>query len=248
MNISLAEISTRAPEGMDKQRTKAETAAIVDELDELQNMLYAEAKHAVLIVVQGMDASGKDGLSRNVFSHMNPQGLRVESFKVPTEEELAHDFLWRVHRHTPAKGRIQVFNRSYYEDVLVTRVKGLADNATSMQRMRAINDFERLLVEDNATEILKIYLHVSQERQLERLRERTEDPRKMWKYSADDIKDIGLHDTYQRYYEDVFRHCSGQPWQIIPADQNWYKEYLVAKLLRDRLKSLDMQYPGLKLS
>jgi len=246
MNIDLAAISTRAPKGMDKAKTKEETEKILQELDELQNLLYAERRHAVLIVIQGMDASGKDGLSRHVFSRMNPQGLQVESFKVPTEEEDAHDFLWRVHRVAPAKGRIQIFNRSHYESVLVTRVKGLSDDETCMKRMRSINDFERLLVEDNATEVIKLYLHVSQERQLERLQERMKIPAKMWKYSADDLTDIKLHETYRHYYEEVFRHCSEQPWHIIPSDQNWYKEHLVARILRDRLKSLDMQYPGLK--
>jgi PPK2 family polyphosphate:nucleotide phosphotransferase len=247
MTINLAEISTRAPKGLDKAETKKKTEVILQELDELQNLLYAEQRRAVLIIIQGMDASGKDGLSRHVFSRMNPQGVQVESFKAPTEQELAHDFLWRVHRAVPAKGRIQIFNRSHYEDVLVTRVKGLSDDETCMKRMRAINDFERLLVEDNATEVIKLYLHVSQERQLERLKERMENPAKMWKYSPDDIKDIKLHETYSHYYEEVFRHCSEQPWEIIPADQNWYKEYLVAKILRGRLESLNMAYPVLKL-
>lgn len=247
MNINLANISTRAPKGLDKDATKLETGRILAELDELQNKLYAGRQHAVLIIIQGMDASGKDGLSRHVFSCMNPQGVQVESFKVPTEDELAHDFLWRVHRFAPAKGRIQIFNRSHYEDVLVTRVKGLTSDEQALKKMRAINDFERLLVEeDNATQIIKVYLHVSQERQLERLEERTQNPAKMWKYSKEDIVDIKLHETYRHYYEEVFRHCSEQPWEIVPADQNWYKEYLVAKLLRDRLHGLGMQYPGLE--
>ena len=163
--IVLKEISTRAPKGMDKQETKEKTAKILEELDALQNLLYAESKHSVLVVIQGLDASGKDGVIRNVFGSLNPQGVTVKSFKAPTAEELAHDFLWRVHAAAPARGIIQLFNRSHYEDILITRVHKWCDDKTAKKRMKAINDFERLLTEHNNTQILKFYLHVSAEEQ-----------------------------------------------------------------------------------
>ena len=239
----LAEIPTRAPKDADKKKTKEETEALLAELSDLQNLLYAESKHAILIVLQGMDASGKDGLIRDVFSRMNPQGVRVQSFKVPTEEELAHDFLWRVHQHAPARGTIQIFNRSHYEDVLVTRVHGWCDDATAQKRFDAINHFEQLLALHNNTTILKFYLHVSAEEQEDRLRERIENPAKRWKYNAKDEKEAALRDKYRQMYEDVFENCSALPWTIVPADQNWYKEYTVALKLAETLKSLNMKFP-----
>jgi PPK2 family polyphosphate:nucleotide phosphotransferase len=244
--IKLRDISTRAPEELDKAKTKEQLEEIIEELDELQNLLYAEGKHSVLVVVQGMDASGKDGLTRNVFGHMNPQGVQVTSFKVPTAEEASHDFLWRVHEHAPAKGMIRIFNRSHYEDVLVTRVHGWVDDKTAERRMRAINDFERLLTEHAGTHILKCYLHISPEEQQIRLQERLDDPKKMWKYNGQDLVEAKKWDTYRKYYEAVFEQCSEVPWHIIAADQNWYKSFQVAVLLRDLLKGLNMQYPGLK--
>ncbi len=245
--IHLKDIDTRAPKDWDKEETKEKMVGILEDLDELQNLLYAESKHSILIVIQGMDASGKDGLTRNVFGHMNPQGVTVKSFKAPTAEELSHDFLWRVHQHTPAKGMIQIFNRSHYEDVLVTRVHGWTDDELAKARMKAINDFERLLTEHNNTQMLKFYLHISPERQQERLQERIHNPTKMWKYNEADFAEAKNWDRYRKYYQDVFEHCNDVPWHIIPADQNWYKEYVVAHKLREVLKSLDMQYPGLKV-
>src|SRR5688572_1831034 len=168
----LKQTDTRAPSGFEKKATKETTKALQEELAELQHLLYAEGKHSVLVVLQGMDASGKDGVVRKVFGCMNPQGVRVQSFKTPTEEEQAHDFLWRVHQHAPAKGMIQVFNRSHYEDVLITRVKGWCDDATAAKRFQAINHFETLLQQHNNTVVLKFYLHLSQEEQSERLQER----------------------------------------------------------------------------
>jgi PPK2 family polyphosphate:nucleotide phosphotransferase len=216
------------------------------ELDELQNLLYAESKHSILIVLQGLDASGKDGAIRKVFGQMNPQGVRVQSFKAPTEEELAHDFLWRIHRYAPEKGMIQIFNRSHYEDVLVTRVHGWCDDTTAARRFDAINNFEELLALHNNTQILKFYLHISQDEQKERLEERVKDPTKEWKYNAKDKEEAKLWDKYMEMYEDVFVNCSVMPWVVVPADQNWYKEYLLAKTLVDSLKGLDMKYPDLK--
>lgn len=244
--IKLSEISTRAPKDMDKEGTKAKTQKIIEELDELQNLLYAESKHSILVVIQGMDASGKDGLIRNVFGSMNPQGVTVKSFKAPTAEELSRDFLWRVHNAVPPKGMIQLFNRSHYEDIIVTRVHKWCDDKTARKRMKAINDFEQLLHEHNNTQLLKLYLHVSPEEQRERLQERIHDPAKQWKYNEKDFEEAKLWDEYMRVYEECFEQCNNFPWTIVPADQNWYKEHIVAKLLLDILRSLDMQYPGLK--
>ena len=244
--IKLNEIDTRSPENLDKKEFKEKTQSLLSELDELQNLLYAENKHSVLVVIQGMDASGKDGVIRNVFGKLNPQGVMVKSFKVPTPEETAHDFLWRVHQHTPAKGMIQLFNRSHYEDILVTRVHKWCDDETAHKRMKAINDFEELLQAHNHTYILKFYLHVSRQEQHDRLKERMKDPAKMWKYNEKDFAEAKLWKEYMEMYEDCFENCDKVPWIIVPSDQNWYKEYIVAKRLYDLLKSLDMQYPGLK--
>jgi PPK2 family polyphosphate:nucleotide phosphotransferase len=244
--IVLSEINPRAPRSTDKAATKKDLARVLSDLDKLQNMLYAEGKHSILVIIQGMDASGKDGLTRDVFTSMNPQGVNVMSFKEPTNVELSHDFLWRVHRSAPSRGMIQIFNRSHYEDVLVTRVHGLIDDETARMRMEAINNFERLLIRHNNTVILKFYLHISHEEQLERLNERIEDPQKMWKYNADDFNESKLWDRYMGYYEEVFKYCSEVPWHIIPSDQNWYKSYLVAKTLQKALKDLHLKFPGMK--
>lgn len=244
--IKLKDIDTRAPKNLNKEETKEKLAVILQELDELQNLLFAESEHALLVVIQGMDASGKDGTVRNVFGKLNPQGVLVRSFKTPTAEELAHDFLWRIHCHTPQKGYIQIFNRSHYEDILITRVHKWIDDKTARRRMNAINDFERLLSDHNDTHILKFYLHISPEEQKSRLDERIHNPTKQWKYNEDDFKEAKLWDDYMEVYEDCFENCNEVPWTIVPADQNWYKEYLIATTVRDELKSLKMQYPGLK--
>jgi len=244
-NIRLHQISTLAPDAVVKDKIKKQTAQMAAELGELQNRLYASKTHSVLLVLQGMDASGKDGAVRHVFSPLNPQGVEVTSFKQPSPEEAAHDFLWRAHRNTPAKGMIQVFNRSYYEDILVTRVHGWCDKKTADQRIRSINAFEELL-ENNHTHIVKCYLHVSEKEQKERLKERTKDPSKRWKYDRHDKKEVELRDEYIKMYEYCFRHCSRVPWLIVPSDQNWYKEYLITKQLHGLLRRLHLKYPGLK--
>jgi PPK2 family polyphosphate:nucleotide phosphotransferase len=243
---SLNDISTRAPEEFDKKETKSHTEKLQKELDDLQNLLYAEGKHAVLVILQGMDASGKDGTIRKVFSHVNPLGVSVTSFKAPTDEEKSHDFLWRLHRVTPAKGMIQIFNRSHYEDVLITRVHDWCDDATAKKRFSAINDFESLLWVHNSTLILKFYLHISPEEQKERLLERIEKKEKHWKYNENDFKEAEYWNRYRKMYEDVFENCNEIPWHIVPADQNWYKEYFVTKVLVDSLKDLNMKYPKLE--
>jgi PPK2 family polyphosphate:nucleotide phosphotransferase len=246
--IKLADISTRAPKDLGKEATKAKTQQILTELDELQNLLYAESKHSILVILQGPDASGKDGVIRNVFTSMNPQGITVRSFKVPTAAELSHDFLWRIHAAVPAKGMVQVFNRSQYEDVLVTRVHKWISDELAHKRMKAINDFEKLLQEHNDTQILKFYLHVSPEEQQERLQERIQDRTKQWKYNENDFAEAKLWNEYRKAYEDCFEYCNDIPWTIVPADQNWYKEYIIASALLATLKKLDMKFPGLKKS
>lgn len=245
-SVQLREISPRAPKDFDKEETRQKTGKLLDELDELQNLLFAEDKHALLVVLQGRDASGKDGVIKKVFGTLNPQGVRVKSFKVPTDEELSHDFLWRVHAEAPPKGMIKIFNRSHYEDIVVTRVHKWCNDETARKRMDAINAFEELLHTHNNTQILKFYLHVSHEEQLQRLNERMKDPRKKWKYNENDFAEASLWQEYEKMYEDAFRHCNKIPWTIVPSDQNWYKEYIIAKKVRDTLQKLDMQYPGIK--
>lgn len=243
--IKLSTTDSAPPKKLDKEQIKTRLAEIIMELDELQNLLYAEHKHSLLVVLQGMDASGKDGVINHVFGQMNPMGVSVQAFKAPTEEELDHDFLWRIHQHAPAKGMIKVFNRSHYEDVLVQRVNKWVDEKTIMKRFDAINDFERLLTVHNNTHILKFYLHVSVVEQQQRLKERMEDPRKMWKYNGKDLIEAKKRKQYLKAYESVFAHCNKVPWIIVPADQNWYKEFLIAQTVRDTLRSLKMKYPQL---
>ncbi len=243
--IELDSINTRAPKNFDKQKIKKENKKLADELAELQNKLYAESKWSVLIVLQGLDASGKDSTVRKVFRSVNPQGVRVHSFKKPTETELAHDFLWRIHKHTPEKGMIQIFNRSHYEDVLATRVLKLIDDETAHKRFQIINAFEQLL-QENGTQVLKFFLHISKEEQLERFDERLNDPRKHWKYNPDDLKTTANWEKYMKYYQEIFEKCSPEiPWIVVPADQKWYRNYIIATKIIDTLRSLDMKYPGL---
>jgi PPK2 family polyphosphate:nucleotide phosphotransferase len=244
--IRLKDIDTRAPKHFDKEKTKRQIAELLEELDELQNLLYAESKHSLLVIIQGMDASGKDGAIRNVFGRLNPQGVQVKSFKAPTAEESAHDFLWRIHQHVPPKGMIQIFNRSHYEDIVITRVHKWIDDHVAKKRMEAINNFEKLLHEHNKTIVLKFYLHVSLDEQQERLNERIRNPKKQWKYNESDFTEAKLWDIYIDMYEDCFEHCNDIPWTIVPADQNWYKEYIIASKIFETLKNLDMKYPGIK--
>ena len=242
----LSAISTKAPKGFNKEKTKAANAKLLEELDELQNLLFAENKHAVLIVIQGLDASGKDGAIKNVFGKLNPQGVLVKSYKAPTPNELAQDFLWRIHQHTPAKGMIQIFNRSHYEDILITRVHKWCNDKLAKQRMIAINNFENLLQQHTNTHILKFYLHISPEEQQLRLQERVNEPRKRWKYNENDFEEAKLWKEYMKAYQDCFNHCNKPNWIITPSDQNWYKEHIIAKSLHQLLTSLKMQYPGIK--
>ena len=244
--IKLSTLSTRAPKKESKDSIKKELVKLKIKLEELQNLFYAEGKHALLVVIQGMDASGKDGAVKNVFEPVNPMGCRVVPFKAPTQLEMKHDFLWRIHQNVPEMGMITIFNRSHYEDVLIQRVHKWVDEATIKQRFEQINNFEKMLVE-NGTIVLKFYLNVSKEEQLERLNERLSDPTKMWKHNENDLKERELWNDYMKCYDDVFEQCNkAAEWNIIPSDQNWYKEYLIAKKVVETLEALKMKFPGLK--
>jgi PPK2 family polyphosphate:nucleotide phosphotransferase len=215
-----------------------------DELEALQELLYAEGKNKVLIVLQAMDTGGKDGTIRHVFEGVNPQGVKVAGFKVPTPKELAHDYLWRVHKHTPGKGEIVIFNRSHYEDVLVVRVHDLVPKEVWSKRYDHIKAFEKLLV-DEGTTILKFYLHINREEQKERLQARLDEPNKNWKFSKGDLAERALWDQYQAAYEDVLGKTSTAyaPWYIIPANRKWYRNLVISTIIINKLKALNMAYP-----
>jgi PPK2 family polyphosphate:nucleotide phosphotransferase len=223
--------------GLDRERGKAEFAKLNAELDVLQEELYAAGQHSVLMVLQGMDTSGKDGAIRNVLLNVNPQGCRVESFKVPTEEELAHDFLWRVHKVAPRKGILGVFNRSHYEDVLVVRVHKLAPEQVWKARYEQINNFERLLTE-SGTIILKCFLHISKQEQEQRLLDREKEVEKAWKLSAGDWREREHWDAYQAAYEDALSRCSSDyaPWYVVPANRKWFRNLAITETLVATLK------------
>jgi PPK2 family polyphosphate:nucleotide phosphotransferase len=221
-------------------------AAVLEELSSLQERLYAEGTRSILVVLQGLDGSGKDGTIRRVFTGVNPQGCRVTSFKAPTPLELAHDFLWRVHAECPARGMIGIFNRSHYEDVVTVRVLRLAPEEVWRRRPQRIVEFERLLT-DEGTTVLKCFLHVSAEEQLERFAERVEDPTKRWKHNPNDEETARRHAEYIAAYEEALTETSTEhaPWYVIPADRNWVRNYAVATVLVEALRRLDPQYPTL---
>ena len=224
-----------------------EIAKLNGELQELQELLYAEGKHKVLVVLQAMDTGGKDGAIRRVFDGVNPQGVKVASFKVPTAEEMAHDYLWRVHKVVPANGELVVFNRSHYEDVLVVRVHNYVPKDVWSKRYEQINEFEKLLAE-NGTTIVKFFLHISKDEQKERLQARLDDPSKHWKFSVGDLAERKLWDDYQAAYEDVLNKTSTKhaPWYVVPANRKWYRDLVISTVLVDTLKSLKMKYPAPK--
>jgi PPK2 family polyphosphate:nucleotide phosphotransferase len=216
--------------GLSHKQADARLARLGEELDELQELLYAAGQHALLVVLQGMDTSGKDGAIRHVFRYVDPQGCRVQGFKVPTELELRHDFLWRIHAATPEKGMIVVFNRSHYEDVVTVRVRSLAPEAVWRRRYDLINAFEQQLT-DNQTIVVKFFLHISRSEQEERLRAREEEVEKAWKLSAGDWVERRAWEDYIAAYEDALRLCSTEnaPWYIVPADKKWFRDVAVAE-------------------
>lgn len=227
-----------------KVEANAELELITRRLSELQRVFYAENSRGLLIVLQGMDTSGKDGTIRHVFGSLNPQGVRVNSFKAPSSEEMAHDFLWRIHIKTPKKGMIRIFNRSHYEDVLVARVHNMAPKKELDQRYDQINAFEKHLSENGVT-ILKFCLHISKKEQKERLQARLERSDKQWKFSSADLAERKLWSKYQRAYGKAISKCSTPwaPWHVIPSDRKWYRNYAVATVVLETLEGLKLRYP-----
>jgi PPK2 family polyphosphate:nucleotide phosphotransferase len=225
-------------------RAESLTQKAIARLDELQNVLWAEKRRALLIVLQAMDAGGKDGTIRHVMSGVNPQGCRVTSFKRPTEIELNHDFLWRVHQAVPAKGEIGIFNRSHYEDVLVARVHKLVPEAIWSKRFDQINDFERLLKENQVT-TLKFFLHISKDEQRKRLQKRLQDPAKQWKLQLADFKERKYWSAYIKAYEDVLIRCSTAeaPWFVIPANNKWFRNLAVSSIVAETLEAMKLRFP-----
>lgn len=244
MKVRLKDFSTDDHGKIGKKAAQKLAAENVAKLDLLTYRLYAENKRALLIVLQGMDAGGKDGVIRHVLSGVSPQTCQVVSFKQPTVEELSHDYLWRVHRAVPPKGRVGIFNRSHYEDVLTVRVHELVEKAVWKQRYDQINAFEQLLSAEGTT-IVKFFLHISNQEQRKRLQQRLRDPEKYWKISHADVKERKSWNDYQRAYEDVLSRCSTSyaPWYVIPADHRWYRNLAVGKILLETLTAINPQFP-----
>jgi len=228
----------------DKASAQSEIDHYAQRLVALQYLLYAEGRRGLLICLQAMDTGGKDGTIRHVLGYMNPQGCRVQAFKVPTPEEAAHDFLWRAHKATPGRGEVAIFNRSHYEDVLVTRVHGLVPEAVWSKRYDAINAFEKLLA-DNNTHVIKFYLHISKEEQLKRFKKRLKDPARHWKISEADYAERLRWNEYQKAYEDALTRCSTDhaPWYVIPANHKWFRNLAISQIVVNHLEGLDMRFP-----
>jgi PPK2 family polyphosphate:nucleotide phosphotransferase len=244
--VKLKDWDPDATTGSDGGKDEAadQLARLTRRLDELQGVLFAEHRHKLLVILQGMDTAGKDGTIRRVFEGVNPQGVRIVSFKRPTLPELDHDYLWRAHREVPGRGEITVFNRSYYEDVLIVRVHELVPRGTWERRFSQINEFERMLTEEGTT-ILKFFLHIDQKEQAKRLRQRLEDPSKQWKFDPADLEERKLWDRYMRAYEEAISRTSTEwaPWRIVASNRNWYRNLSVAETLVGALERLDMRYP-----
>lgn len=230
--------------GLGKTATRARTEVLVERLSALQEMLFAQQERRVLVVIQAMDTGGKDGLIKGVCGPLNPQGVRVVPFKAPTPEELAHDFLWRVHTEVPRDGELVVFNRSHYEDVLIVRVHGLVPPKTWRARFEHIRRFESLL-HDEGTTIVKFFLHISPEEQKARLQARLDDPTKHWKFNVADLSERKRWDDYRHAYEDALAETSAvhAPWYVIPSDKKWFRDLVAAQVLVDTLESLDLAFP-----
>jgi PPK2 family polyphosphate:nucleotide phosphotransferase len=243
--MKLKNQNPRGPKDWDKQETKAKNLELAIELGQLVKKFHACKKQALLVVLQGSDASGKDGTIREVFKFVNAIAVDVHSFKKPTEEEMGHDYLWRVHKNLPAKGMIQVFNRSHYEDILVPGVEGFIPKKIVDKRFKHINDFESML-EDNGTKVLKFFLHVSKDKQEERLLERMSIPHKYYKHNDGDWKTREKYDLYMKKYEEIFEKCNDIPWTYVPCDRNWTKIHVVLTEVVNALKQMDLQWPDLE--
>ncbi len=242
--IDLAAWDTKDSGGLDREVAEGEFLGLTARMAELQERLYAEGKRSILVVLQAMDGAGKDSTIKAVFGPLNPQGLSLTSFKAPCGHERAHDFLWRVHSHTPARGYLGLFNRSHYEDVLVVRVKGLVPESTWKKRYKHIVNFEELLV-DEGTVVVKFYLHVSRDYQRERLQKRLDDPAKVWKFEPNDLKERALWKDYREAFEVAVAKTSTKeaPWYIVPSEKRWFRNWLVAKIMVDTLESMDIKLP-----
>lgn len=247
MAIDIKSLSTSAPTDWKEKEGKNQTLIYLKEIERLQNILMASRDKSLLIILQGMDAAGKDSTVRKVLTTMNPIGMSVHAFKKPSDLEMSHDFLWRVHQVVPAKGMVQIFNRSHYEDVLIQRVHRWIDEETVYKRFQHINDFEQLLTDSNTT-IIKIFLHISPEEQLKKLEERTVNPEKYWKHNQNDFEERKLWSEYMKCYEDVLNECNQIPWHVVPCDNKKYKEYLVAKIVCETLEKMQLKFPPLKTS
>jgi PPK2 family polyphosphate:nucleotide phosphotransferase len=242
--VRLKQLDPNDTHGVDRAEAEQRLEKHRVELAELQTVLYAEGRRSVVAVLQGIDASGKDGTIRHVITGLNPMGVSVTSFKVPEGEEKRHDYLWRVHRAVPEWGKLGIFNRSHYEDVLVVRVHDLVPKAVWSKRFDQINDFERMLAE-NGVHILKFLLVISKEEQAKRFAARLEDPQKNWKFSPGDVKERELWDKYMDAYQDVLQKCSTEaaPWYVVPANRKWFRNLAVAQILRDELRAMKLRYP-----
>ena len=243
--IRLKSISTSDDAGLgNKEKARERLDKDLERLRDLQHLLYADGRYALLVVLQAMDSGGKDGTIRHVMSGFNPAGCVVSSFKAPTETELKHDFLWRIHQAVPGKGMIGVFNRSHYEDVLVVRVHDLVPKKVWSERYWQINEFERILTE-NGVIILKFFLHISKAEQARRLKARIVDKTKNWKFSVADLKERKYWGAYQEAFEDAINECSTEwaPWTVVPADKKWARDCIVARAMLERLESLKLRYP-----
>jgi len=242
--VKLLDFDPNYTGGFTKATARAEESKLEERLAELQERLYAGRQAALLIVLQGMDTAGKDGAIEHVFDVINPNGLRVANFKVPTSEELAHDFLWRIHKEAPEKGYIGIFNRSHYEDVLVVRVNKLVPESVWKARYEQINHFEHILAA-SGTRILKFYLHISKDEQKERLQARLEDPAKHWKFNVGDLKVREQWDDYMSAYEDALSNCNMPyaPWYIVPANKKWYRNLVITRTIVETLEQMNLQFP-----
>lgn len=243
--IRLADVTTNGKTFHDdRDKAEKEFYKLRDELTRLQIALYAEGKRKVLIVLQAMDAGGKDGTIRHIFKGVNPQGVRVTSFKKPSSEELDHDFLWRIHNAVPGKGMIRVFNRSHYEDVLVVRVDNIVPERVWRPRYEVINQFEKHLV-DSGTTILKFFLHISKDEQKERFQDRLNEPDKHWKFDRGDLEKRKQWDDYQLAFQDMLNECTTEhaPWHLIPADQKWYRNLAIMRTIVDTMNNMNLTYP-----
>jgi len=241
----LSEIDPGFTGGLGRKRDAAdELARLHEDIRDLHARLFAQGERALLVVLQGMDTSGKDGAARSLFAALNPHAARAWSFKAPTAEELAHDFLWRCHARAPARGEIAIFNRSHYEDVVTARVRGLVPEAVWRPRFAAIDAFEKLLT-DGGTTVLKLFLHISRTEQKRRLEKRLADPTKQWKFDASDLRERGRWDAYMAAYQEAIDRCSPPhaPWHVVPADRKWYRNLAVARLVHAALTAIDPRYP-----